>query len=449
MITKRLALLGIFLFIAFFIFYPFGGNAQEEVSGAVVNRREQLKAELSQLEGEIAQWEKRLGEKQRETTSLERDIAIFDAQITKAKLQIRARTLAINNLGRAIGVKENSIGALIATIGQQKESLAESLRTVYEIDDVSFIEQLLTYPNLSSMLGETEHIGMVQKALQGSLEELRTTRSEEESAKLSLTEEQQEEFELRSLLEIERDQLHDKEKERQNLLAVTKGKESEYKKVLTAKEKDAAAIRTQLFLLQGSPAIPFEKAVAYAELASQKTNVRAAFVLGVIAQESELGKNIGQCNLPDDPPQYKWKAVMKASRDHTPFLDITKRLGLDPESMPVSCPMRNSRGERVGWGGAMGPAQFIPSTWVLFESRISAITGNTPPNPWDPKDAFVASGLLLKDNGADVDERKAAAKYFAGSNWNSYLGRSYASQVLAKVATYQDQLDILKKFARQ
>ncbi len=445
---KRFALIGIFLFIAFSIFYPSGGNAAEEVSGAIVNRREQLKAELFQLEGEINQWEKLVGEKQREATSLERDIAILDAQISKAKLQIRARTLAIDSLGRAIGVKEEFIGVLSATIGRQKESLAESLRTMHEIDDISFIEQLLIYPNLSSMLGESEHIGMVQKALQQSLDALRGTRDEEENAKLSLEEEQGEEFELRSLLEIERDQLHKKEKERQNLLAVTKGKESEYQKVLTAKEKNAAAIRAQLFLLQGSPAIPFEKAVAYAELASQKTGVRAAFILGVIAQESELGKNIGQCNLPDDPPQYKWKAVMKASRDHEPFLDITKRLGLDPEAMPVSCPMRNSRGERVGWGGAMGPAQFIPSTWVLFESRISAITGNTPPNPWDPKDAFVASGFLLRDNGAVYDEHKAAAKYFAGSNWNSYLGRSYASQVLAKVATYQDQLDILKQFAR-
>lgn len=435
-----------------FVFYIFilsiGFAYAEEVSSAVVNRREALKAELSRLEGEIGEWEKLVAEKQREATSFERDIAILDAQISKAKLQIRARTLAINNLGSAIVGKEASIGVLSEKIMRQKASLAESLRAVRETEDTSLIEQLLTYPNLSTMLGELESIGTVQKAVQDSLDALRESRSQEETAKQSLEEEQKEEFELRSLLEIERDQLAGKEKERQNLLAITKGKESEYQKVLTAKEKNATAIRTQLFLLQGSPAIPFEQAVAFAEIASAATGVRPAFILGVIAQESELGKNIGQCNLPDDPPQYKWKAVMKASRDHEPFLEITTRLGLDPESMPVSCPMRNSRGERVGWGGAMGPAQFIPSTWILFEQKITAITGNNPPSPWNPKDAFVASALLLRDNGADRDEHKAAAKYFAGSNWNSYLGRSYASQVLAKVETYQEQLDILKKFAQ-
>ncbi|MEK7480698.1 MAG: hypothetical protein AAB604_01170, partial [Patescibacteria group bacterium] len=302
---KYAASISIISFLVFFVgFVPL--YAEEEVSGAVVNRREALKAELSRLEGEIGNWEKLVGEKQREATSLERDIAIFDAQINKAKLQIKARTLAIKNFGTAIRGKEETIVVLSDEIARQKASLAESLRAVRETEDVSLIEQLLIYPNLSTMLGELESIGMVQKAVQDSLDALRENRSEEETAKQALEEEQQEEFELRSLLEIERDQLHKKEKERQNLLTITKGKESEYKKVLTTKEKDAAQIRTQLFLLQGSPAIPFEKAVAYAELASQRTGVRAAFILGVIAQESELGKNIGQCNLPSDPPEYKW-----------------------------------------------------------------------------------------------------------------------------------------------
>jgi len=49
-------------------------------------------------------------------------------------------------------------------------------------------------------------------------------------------------------------------------------------------------------------------------------------------------------------------------------------LGLDPYSTQVSCPMS------FGWGGAMGPAQFIPSTWILYKSKLSSILGKTP-NP--------------------------------------------------------------------
>ena len=49
----------------------------------------------------------------------------------------------------------------------------------------------------------------------------------------------------------------------------------------------------------------------------------------------------------------------------------------------------------------MGPAQFIASTWVLFQDRITAALGlSTTPNPWNPQDAFMASSLYLSDLGA-------------------------------------------------
>jgi len=113
---------------------------------------------------------------------------------------------------------------------------------------------------------------------------------------------------------------------------------------------------------------------------------------------------------------------MKDPRDTVPYLDITRRLGLDPDLMPLSCP------PGYGYGGAMGPAQFIPSTWVLYEDRIGKLTGNTPPNPWNPEDAFMASALLLSDNGADrgtrAAERLAALRYFAG--WANAENPAYA-----------------------
>jgi len=105
----------------------------------------------------------------------------------------------------------------------------------------------------------------------------------------------------------------------------------------------------------------------------------------------------------------------------------------------------------VGWGGAMGPAQFIPSTWLLYESKIANATGHRPPNPWNPEDAFMASAIYLGELGANTlsGERTAAAKYFAGSNWKGSLGRTYANQVLERVATYQDQLNFIQGVANR
>ena len=65
---------------------------------------------------------------------------------------------------------------------------------------------------------------------------------------------------------------------------------------------------------------------------------------------------------------------------------------------------------------AMGPAQFMPTTWQDFKKKEQQKSPANPPNPWEPKDAFVAAGLYLSDLGADLGtrkaERKSALKYW-------------------------------------
>ena len=98
-----------------------------------------------------------------------------------------------------------------------------------------------------------------------------------------------------------------------------------------------------------------------------------------------------------------------------------------------------------GWGGAMGPAQFIPSTWAAYRDRISAITGKTD-DPWDIKDAFLAAGLYLSDYGAakrtEDGEWKAAMIYFSGSTNVRY--RFYGDQALATAKQYEQDIQALK-----
>ena len=167
-----------------------------------------------------------------------------------------------------------------------------------------------------------------------------------------------------------------------------------------------------------------------------------------MTQESDLGKNIGQCYLKDPltgdgvgkNTGRKFERVMNPKRDVPIFLQITKELGLDPYSTQVSCPMS------FGWGGAMGPAQFIPSTWQLYKTKLSSILGKTP-NPWDIRDSFLAAALLLKDNGAkngDVNsEWKAAMLYFSGSLDPKYS--FYGDNVMAIAEKYQQDINTLNK----
>lgn len=133
---------------------------------------------------------------------------------------------------------------------------------------------------------------------------------------------------------------------------------------------------------------------------------------------------------------------MKPERDQAPFQQITTDLGMDPDITPVSCPMKDSKGRQVGWGGAMGPAQFIPSTWMGYKDRVAAITGKMA-NPWDIRDAFIASALKLRAGGAGTVEGEwaAAMRYFSGGTNTRY--RFYGDNVVKTANEYQADIDAL------
>ncbi|MDD4410045.1 MAG: lytic murein transglycosylase, partial [Candidatus Pacebacteria bacterium] len=215
-------------------------------------------------------------------------------------------------------------------------------------------------------------------------------------------------------------------------------------------DKKASQISARLFELVGEKGggIEFGEAAKYAKYAEGLTGVKAALILAIIHQESRFGHNVGQCYVTDFETgngtslQGAYKArVMSPTRDVPVFLSVVKALGKNPAKTPVSCwiPMYSS-GKPYGWGGAMGPAQFIASTWKGIRSDIDSLLGRTA-NPWVIKDAFLASAVLLKKNGAISDPYTAACRYYAGQC--NTAGKGYANTVTAKMKSFQNDLDVL------
>lgn len=407
--------------------------AAEDLSSAVLERRGQLERELQVLETEIDKERRSLEDKKKQRVSLERDTAILDAKIKTAKLSIKARNLAIQKLNVDIRGKTAKIAVLEEKIEDERQSLSELLRKTYEIESYSLIEVILSNEDISEFFEDIDIFKVLKQSLKDSHGRITASRNLTASERGSLESKRNEEAELLILQELEKKKIEEEEAEKRYLLKITKGVEAEYQKILKQKEKSAAAIRSELFSLRGSQAITFDKALEYAQAAYRKTGVRPAFLLGVIAEESNLGENVGTG---------QWRVDMKSPRDTEPFLRLTAKLGLDPDQMPVS------KRAWYGWGGAMGPAQIIPSTWILIEERVSAAAGKTLPNPWDPSDAFMAAALILMDNGADAgtpaSERLAALRYLAG--WKNAGNRAYAfygDEVMELAAKYQRQIDIL------
>lgn len=438
----------IFFLSLFAVFFCPALFVSAQTSSTVDARRAKLEADLATLENEIAAQQDLITQKQKEGATLERDVAILDAKIKKAKLEIDARTLEIQRLGTDISGKAKTISSLDERMDRDRKSIAQLIRYTRELDESSLVEALFSGKDLSDFFADVDAFGSVEEEMASLFDSLRSTRDTTERAKLSLEDKQGQEITLRNLQELERKSIAENEAAKKKLLKETKGKEAEYTKILKSQQKTAAQIRAELFSLRGSAAIPFGKALEYAQTVGARMNLRPAFILGIVAEETNLGENVGTGT---------WSVDMHPTRDVPPFKKITENLGLDPDKMPVS------KKPWYGWGGAMGPAQFIPSTWVLYtgyskpdwnydasQDQIRQMLGlNRPSNPWEPLDAFMAAGILLKENGAvsgnTASERLAALRYFAG--WGNAKKAAYAfygDDVMSLASKYQQQIDILQ-----
>lgn len=411
--------------------------------------RAALQAQLDQINSEIQKNQVNLSAAQAERTSLERDVAVLDYKIQQAQLQIKQTDLTLRQLQGDIAARQSDITSVDAQVVAGQESLAQILRHTREIDDVPFAQRALE-SSFSDLFREIGDFEVVQRALGQSFTQMSVLRSDLSARKQALEDKQIEIQQVRGAQVIAKETIQNDEKKKQNLLSITKGQEALYQQLIAGKQQQAAQIRAQLFGLRDTSAISFGVAYDYAKQASAATGVSSALILAILTQESNLGGNVGSCFVSSlstgsgvrKNGSRSYSNVMKAPRDTGPFQTITQTLGIPWATTAVSCPQGSG-----GYGGAMGPAQFIPSTWVLYQDRLASITSEPFPDPWNPRTAVFATALLMKDNGADggtrAAERKAALKYFAGANWYKAANAPYGDSVMDLRDSIQSQIDVL------
>lgn len=406
--------------------------------------------ELANIEAELQELLKKQEAQKKNTGTLTGDVNYLNSQINALKTKIKGRALAIAQLKVSIKEKNSKIEDLSDKIENQYESLAQLIKNTNDLDNGNLIHLLLSNENISDFYSDVESYSSLKEAIKVSVDEIKGVKTNVEEEKKELEEKQDAETDAKAELESAQKKTAQAEAEKKKLLSLSKAKETEYQKLAAEKKAKADKIRRALFQLAGtSQKIDFGTALKYANEASKLTNIEPAFLLAILRQESNLGSNVGRCYLTDiSGPKAGyginrstgkvWSNLMKPTRDIEPFLAITDRLGINPLETTVSCPVAGI----AGYGGAMGPAQFIPSTWKIFEKRLKALLGYEA-NPWEPKDAFMASAMYLTDLGATgtstASQHKAACKYY-GTGGSTC---SYSKSVMKYKAEIQANIDLL------
>ncbi|MBX2867016.1 lytic murein transglycosylase [Candidatus Kaiserbacteria bacterium] len=445
--------IGIFLLLLLLVgsFGVSHAGAQDACSeGTDGKSEEELQEDLERCNEEIERWQAILDEANGRVDSIDSDVQALTAKINAAEATIRAKNIAISQLSKDINLRTERIGELEDRIDTGKQSLAQLIRKTNEIDDYALVEVVLNSKDISDFFLDVDSFYSIQRSLKEHFENIRDAKAETEVEREQLDAQKSEEVDAKYVVEQRKQTIAQSEAEKKQLLAATQQEAKSYQQILADRQAKAAQINAALFSLRGldTDGIPFEVALAYAKKAEKYTGVRAAFILAILRQESNLGVNVGQCLLVDpETGDGKGKntgtpfaRVMKPDRDVEPFLEITKELGRPPYGTPVSCP------QSVGYGGGMGPTQFIPSTWVMYADRVADAIGVDTADPWNPEHAIMATGIFVSDLGAWKGgysaEQEAAARYYAGGYWK-INGLGYASSVLSYAEQYQDDIDFL------
>ncbi|MAQ77360.1 hypothetical protein CL684_02445 [Candidatus Campbellbacteria bacterium] len=443
------------LVVAGFAYFADTGNAQFDISQC--NQREKeadCRRRLNQLSTEINFLNSGIEIEDQTQATIGSEIQKLSGEINQKSNEIKQKNSLISNIRNDITSKEKSLEDLNAKLKREKDSLKKILRKRNEVDKETLLELIISNETISDFYRDEPSFSFIQQSLSDSFDIIDQLKVQIYGQKSALEERQEAEDRAKYELQVAQKEIEVKKQERDQALEFSEQKEATLAEFKAAREKEAAAIRNKLFELRdlAGGGIAFGDAYKYAAEAAGKTGVRPAFILAILEQESNLGKNVGTCNRNTNEPI--WSEIMPGPTsgswrdDQTIYKGLMEKLGRPLVGTPLSCPIKIN-GSYSGWGGAMGPSQFIPATWQSYENRIANAVGTSLADPWNARHAIHATALYVADLGAGAQtytaEREAACKYYSGRGCSDPSVRNafYGNGVMDRTVRIQSNIDLI------
>lgn len=355
---------------------------------------------------------------------------IANSKYVKVASQVKTTASLLNETASEIKRKEVEIKNLNDQVALYKTILSAYLQEVYFGNQDQIIKLAVANESLDAVFGNNEQMLNVKEKILRVLDEIDTSQD-----KLAMT----------------TDELADKKAEHERLLQQKKAEQGDIaediqdtRATLAELQKKFAKLQNDLNELMGTSyeAKDIKDAVSFA---SSRTGVPKGVLYGFLTQESGRGKNVGQCTYADVKrvslagykkygKRYQASIDLLYKREKL-FNNLLDELGYKSKKVSCTIPFSSAGPNQ---GGAMGAAQFMSDTWLAYESRISAQTGHSNPDPWNITDAVMAMAIKIKGAGGTSDGN--AAIRASVTNYYGIFSQGYYNTVVYWSKNYKDLL---------
>ena len=393
-----------------------GENTTDEMTK---EEKEKVEKKQDEYKDKKEKYEKKVEKKQKEKAVLQGNLGAVKQSLGTTKRTINEVIEDIEKKEKEIDRRDAQIEQLNGQVELYKSSLADTVRRVYFVSNNHPVVSVVENDGTDRFLDTTDNLEGMRAKIMDVVHQVQNAKNLQEQKKK----------ELKDLKAEKEKLLAEHKKTESQLLSQAAAVQVEIIKVDTSIAQlnaKLSEVESRLSALLGE-SFDTDDIRKAAKFASKKTGVRKSFILGMLVVETNLGRFTGGCT---------YKKSKMGDKNAKIFKRICKDLGYNYKKKKVSCPLS------YGIGGAMGVSQFMPTTWVGYESKVSSYTGHSPADPWSLTDGVMAMAIKLANDGATSEkgEFDAARRYYCGSRINRSACINYGNKVLYWAKNYKDRL---------
>jgi len=210
----------------------------------------QQRESIDALQKKVDEYESRLQAKRNEALTIKNQLSNLQDNIDSTKLKLEIKRQEITEANLKIKETESRIETKEKEISRQKDRISEFVRSIYQNNQKSYVEILLSNDAFSDFFGQQQYLQTVEEDLAVILKKIQIVRAKLEQEKTDLEEEHKSLEALRDELAGTQISLEENVTAKNVILEATQADEAKFQKLLQQVRAEQASINADIITLE-------------------------------------------------------------------------------------------------------------------------------------------------------------------------------------------------------